>query len=99
MPVAAMNKEALYLMMSRYRATGLAAVGAVLALVAAACGGSSGGGSGGGGGGSGSSSSGFNAAVNSVVNPSTHKGGTITYDNTSAPDSTDALSTYDETSQ
>jgi peptide/nickel transport system substrate-binding protein len=90
-----MNKEALYLMMSRYRATGLAAVGAVLALVAAACGGSSGGGSGGGSGsGSGSSSSGFNAAVNSTVNPSTHKGGTIVYDNTSGPDSTDAGNTY-----
>jgi peptide/nickel transport system substrate-binding protein len=81
--------------MSRYRATGLAAVGAVVALVAAACGGSSGGG------GTSSSSSpsssssaGFNAAVNSVVNPSTHKGGTIVYDNSSAPDSTDAGNTY-----
>ena len=38
-----MNKEALH-PMSRYRTTGLAAVGAVVALVAAACGGSSGGG-------------------------------------------------------
>ena len=81
--------------MSRYRATGLAAVGAVVALVAAACGGSSGGG------GTSSSSSpssssaaGFNAAVNSVVSPSSHKGGTIVYDNSSAPDSTDAGNTY-----
>jgi len=91
-----MNKEALYLM-SRYRATGLAAVGAVVALVAAACGGSSGGSGGGSSGGSTSSSSsasGFNAAVNSTVNPSTHKGGTITYANSSAPDSTDAGNTY-----
>ena len=79
--------------MSRYRTTGLAVVGAVAALVAAACGGSSGGG----GGTSGSSSSsapGFNAAVTKVVNPSTHKGGTIVYADSSAPDSTDAGNTY-----
>jgi peptide/nickel transport system substrate-binding protein len=80
--------------MSRYRATGLAAVGAVVALVAAACGGSGGGGGSSSGGGSGGSSSGFNAAINSVVNPSSHKGGTIVYDNSSAPDSTDAGNTY-----
>jgi peptide/nickel transport system substrate-binding protein len=89
-----MNKEALH-PMSRYRATGLAAVGAVVALVAAACGGSSGGGtSSSSTSPSSSSASGFNAAVNSVVNPSTHKGGTIVYDNSSAPDSTDAGNTY-----
>ena len=29
-----------------------------------------------------------------MVNPSTHKGGTITFDNSSAPDSTDAGNTY-----
>ena len=29
-----------------------------------------------------------------MVNPSTHKGGTIVYDNSSAPDSTDAGNTY-----
>src|SRR5215469_13436382 len=79
----------------RYRATGLAAVGAVVALVAAACGGSSGGG-----GGSGSSTtspssaSGYNAAITGTVNPSSTKGGTITFDNSSAPDSTDAGNTY-----
>ena len=78
--------------MRRYRATGLAAVGAVVALVAAACGGSSGGS--GSGSGSGSSSAKFNTAINSVVNPSSHKGGTIVYDNSSAPDSTDAGNTY-----
>jgi peptide/nickel transport system substrate-binding protein len=89
-----MNKEALY-PMNRYRTTGLAAVGAVVALVAAACGGSSGGGtSSSSTSPSSSSASGFNAAVNSVVNPSTHKGGTIVYDNSSAPDSTDAGNTY-----
>jgi peptide/nickel transport system substrate-binding protein len=80
-------------MMSRYRATGLAAVGAVVALVAAACGGSSNGG-----GGSGSTSSpsasGYNAAITSTVNASSTKGGTITFDNSSAPDSTDAGNTY-----
>ena len=29
-----------------------------------------------------------------MVNPSTHKGGTIVYDNSSGPDSTDAGNTY-----
>jgi peptide/nickel transport system substrate-binding protein len=79
-------------MMSRYRATGLAAVGAVVALIAAACGGSSGGGTSSSS--SPSSAAAFNAAVTHVVNPSTHKGGTIVYDNSSAPDSTDAGNTY-----
>ena len=50
-------------MMSRYRATGLAAVGAVVALVAAACGGSSSGGGGGSGSTGSPSASGFNAAI------------------------------------
>ena len=36
----------------------------------------------------------FNAAVTGTVNPSTQKGGTITFDNSSAPDSTDAGNTY-----
>jgi peptide/nickel transport system substrate-binding protein len=75
-------------MMSRYRATGRAAVGAVVALVAAACGSSGSGGSGS------SSASGFNAAITSTVNASSSKGGTITFDNSSAPDSTDAGNTY-----
>ena len=77
--------------MSRYRTTGLAAAGAVVALIAAACGGSSGGGTSNS---SSSSASGFNAAVTKVVNPSSHKGGTITFDNSSGPDSTDAGNTY-----
>lgn len=67
----------------------LAAVAAAAALTAAGCGGSSGTTGGGGG-----TSTKFNQAVTSVVNPSTHKGGTIVYDNSSAPDSTDAGNTY-----
>jgi peptide/nickel transport system substrate-binding protein len=65
---------------------GLAAAGAVVALVAAACGSS--------GGKPSTSGPAFNAAVSGVVNPSSHKGGTITYDNSSGPDSTDAGNTY-----
>ena len=64
--------------MARRGVFGLAAVGAAGALALAACGG-----------GSTSStptSAGFNKAVTSVVNPSTAKGGTLTFDNTSAPD-------------
>jgi peptide/nickel transport system substrate-binding protein len=80
-------------MVSRYKVTGLTAVGAVVALVAAACGGSGGGGSSGGSASS-SSKSGYNAAVTGVVNPSSSKGGTIVYDNSSGPDSTDAGNTY-----
>src|SRR5580693_6289592 len=69
------------------------AVGAVAALLISAC--SS----------SGSSSSGssnnttpgtvaFNAGITSVVNPSTHKGGTLTYDLSNTPDSFDPGNTY-----
>ena len=72
--------------MARRGLFGLAAIGAVGALALAACS-------------SGSSTptpppSGFNKAVTSVVNPSNAKGGTITFDNSSAPDSTDAGNTY-----
>jgi peptide/nickel transport system substrate-binding protein len=74
--------------MRRYRSTMLIAVGAIAALTAAACGGSSGGES------SKSSSGKFNAGVNSVVRPSTATGGTITYDSSGAPDSTDPGNTY-----
>ena len=75
--------------MSRRRTGGLAALGVSAALAMAAC--SSGGGS------SSStttSSVGFNTGVNNVVNPSTTKGGTLTFDNTSGPDSTDGGNTY-----
>jgi peptide/nickel transport system substrate-binding protein len=73
--------------MRRRKTFELAAVGAVGALVLAACGG-------GGGKPSSTTSAGFNAAVSKVVNPSTHKGGTIVYDNSSTPDSTDPGNTY-----
>ena len=66
--------------------TGLAAVGAVAALITAACGGSSTTGT--------TATVHFNQAVTSVVNPSSHKGGTIIFDNSSGPDSTDAGNTY-----
>jgi len=70
---------------------GLAAVGAVATLALAACGGGS---SSSGGGGSSSSGAGFNAAVTKVVNPSNHKGGTLTFGFSSTPDSTDPGNTY-----
>jgi peptide/nickel transport system substrate-binding protein len=78
--------------MRRRRTFGIAALGAAAALALAAC--SS----------SGSSSSAtpsstagavaYNAGVTSVVNPSTHKGGTLTFDWRSAPDSFDPGNTY-----
>ena len=71
--------------MARRGVFGLAAVGAAGALALAACGGSSS---------TTPTSTGFNKAVTSVVNPSTAKGGTLTFDNSSAPDSTDAGNTY-----
>ncbi len=77
--------------MRRPRTIGLAALGVAAAFALAACGGSSGSGSGSS---SSSSSAGFNAAVTTVVNPSTHKGGTLTFGDSSTPDSTDPGNTY-----
>src|SRR5499433_3142609 len=77
--------------MSRYTMAGLASVGAAGALALAACGGGSSTTTGGGGS---SGATGFNAAVNNVVNPSSKKGGTIIFDNSSGPDSADAGNTY-----
>jgi peptide/nickel transport system substrate-binding protein len=74
--------------MSRRRTAGLAAVGVSAALVVAACS------SGGSKSSTTTSSVAFNTGVNNVVNPSTQKGGTITFDNTSGPDSTDGGNTY-----
>ena len=78
--------------MSRRRTIWLVALGAAAAMVVAACSSSS------------SSSptpsgttpttAGFNAATSSVVSPSTAKGGTLIFDNSSGPDSTDAGNTY-----
>ncbi len=78
--------------MRRRRTFGLAAFGAAAALALAACS-------------SGSSTSSssptssagavaYNAGITSVVNASTHKGGTLTYDWRSAPDSFDPGNTY-----
>src|ERR1700730_16465365 len=79
--------------MKRRNIIAATAVGAVAALLISAC--SS----------SGSSSSGssnnnttwavaFNAGISSVVNASTHKGGTLIYDDSSTPDSFDPGNTY-----
>ncbi len=76
--------------MRRPRTIGLAALGVAAAFALAACGGSSSGS----GSSSSSSSAGFNAAVTTVVNPSTHKGGTLTFGDSSTPDSTDPGNTY-----
>src|ERR1039457_1719914 len=79
--------------MKRRRTIGLAAaLGALAALVLAACGGSSG--SGGSSSSSGSTSATYNAGITGAVNPSTHKGGTLTFGDSSTPDSTDPGNTY-----
>jgi peptide/nickel transport system substrate-binding protein len=79
--------------MQRRRIMGLAALGAAAALALAACGGGSSSTSGGGGGPSGPT--GFNAAVTGVVNPSSTKStGTLTFGESSTPDSTDPGNTY-----
>jgi peptide/nickel transport system substrate-binding protein len=73
--------------MRRRRTIGLAAFSGITALVLAACGS----------GGSPSpspTSGGYNAAISSVVAPSSHKGGTIIYSQSSTPDSTDPGNTY-----
>ena len=78
--------------MKRDRSIWLAAFGGLAALALAACGGGSSSGSGGS---SGTlTSAGFNAAITKVVNPSTHKGGTLTFGDSSTPDSTDPGNTY-----
>ena len=78
--------------MKSRRITWLATAGGLAALALAACGGSS---SSGGGGGTGTSSPAvFNAAVTRVVNPSTRKGGTLSFGLSSTPDSTDPGNTY-----
>ena len=80
--------------MRRRRTIGLAALGLSGALALAACT-TSGTTAGGGSPTSSPGATGFNAAVSSVVNPSTTKtSGTINFGNTSAPDSTDPANTY-----
>jgi len=70
----------------------IAAFGAAGTLALAACGG--GGGNSGGSSGGTSSTGTFNSAVTGVVQPSSKTGGTIIYDNSSGPDSTDPGNTY-----
>src|ERR1700719_4408832 len=80
--------------MKRRKIFAATAAGAAGALLISACSSSSSGSSG-------SSSNtpttgavAFNAGVSSVVNPSTHKGGTLIYDDSSTPDSFDPGNTY-----
>ena len=70
----------------------LAVLSGAAALALAACGGSSNGSNSSGSGASGPAS--FNAAITKVVNPSTHKGGTLSFGLSSTPDSTDPGNTY-----
>ena len=67
--------------MKRDRSIWLAVVGGLATLALAACGGGSSSGSGGSSGTS--TSAGFNAAITKVVNPSTTKGGTLTFGDSS----------------
>jgi peptide/nickel transport system substrate-binding protein len=87
--------------MKRPRSLAIAAGALAGGLALAACSSGSGsgatGGSGAAGGGSAGSSSGkaaFNAGLSSVVNPSTKKGGTLTYGVAATPDSFDPGNTY-----
>ena len=76
--------------MKRRKIMCLAAVGAAGALALAACSSSSTTGGGGGG-----AATGFDAGTTSVVNPSSHKGGTLAFASSAAiPDSTDPGNTY-----
>ncbi len=74
--------------MKRNRGIALAAAGAVAALVLAACGGGSSGGN------NNNSNAAFNAATTGVVNASSHKGGTLSFDNSSTVESTDPGNIY-----
>jgi peptide/nickel transport system substrate-binding protein len=73
--------------MKRQSAILLAALGLTVALALPACSGS-------GQPGPQHTSAGYNAALHAVVNPSTHRGGTIIFDNSAVPDSTDPGNTY-----
>jgi peptide/nickel transport system substrate-binding protein len=66
------------------------AVGAAAALLVSACSSSGGSSSGS----SATTTGTFNAGISGVVNPSTHKGGTLVFDNSSTPDSFDPGNTY-----
>jgi len=70
------------------------AVGAVAALLISACSSSSGSSSGSSSNNTTTGAVAFNAGISGVVNASTHKGGTLIYDNSSTPDSFDPGNTY-----
>jgi peptide/nickel transport system substrate-binding protein len=74
--------------MMRRQITGLGALVATGALVLAACGTSGGGTS------KNTSTAYYNEGLSKIVNPSTHKGGTMTIDLNATPDSTDPQNTY-----
>ncbi len=81
--------------MRRRRTFGLAAAGAAAALLLAACSSSTSSSGSGNSGNSGSSTTtSYGAGITGVVNASTHKGGTLTFDWRSAPDSFDPGNTY-----
>jgi len=74
---------------------GLLAFSAAGALALAACSSSSSSTGGGGGGAGAGGPTGFNAGVTGVVNPSTHKGGTLNFASSAGiPDSADPGNTY-----
>jgi ABC-type transport system substrate-binding protein len=79
--------------MKRRRIFAATAVGAAAALLISACSSSSSSGSGSTPA-STTGAAGFNAGITSVVNPSTHKGGTLTYEVRGTPDSFDGGNTY-----
>jgi peptide/nickel transport system substrate-binding protein len=74
--------------MRRRKTIGFAAFSGLTALVLAACGGSGASPS------PSSTAAAYNAAIHSVINPSSAKGGTITFDHSSTPDSFDPGNTY-----
>ena len=74
--------------MNRRRRSALAAIAAAGAVGLSACGGTPAATP------SPQSAAQYNAAISAVVNPSNHKGGTIRFDNSSVPDSTDPGNTY-----
>ncbi|HET7016213.1 MAG TPA: ABC transporter substrate-binding protein [Streptosporangiaceae bacterium] len=72
--------------MKRNKKYGLAAIGTAATVGLTACGTTSEE--------SGTSSPGYNAAISKVVRPSAAEGGTVVFDNSSVPDSTDPGNTY-----
>ena len=80
--------------MKRRKIFAVTAVGAAAALMISACSSSSGSSSTGGTNNTTTGTVAFNAGITGVVNASTHKGGTLIYDNSSTPDSFDPGNTY-----